>query len=218
MSELKQAQAVHLGLQDLLRSQAGRIAAEQARRRALLEQIRADKSMQVAALAALQQQARELDRRIQDLTREAKADRPAPEANSKPFRELKGLLNPPVSGMMVSRFGAYLNQALNVMNFRNGVDIKSEPGAAVRAVAGGKVLFADGFKGYGKMVIIDHGESYYTVYAHMDALAKPKGAGVAAGEPIGAVGEAGLEGFPKLYFEVRHHGKPQDPAAWLKRN
>jgi septal ring factor EnvC (AmiA/AmiB activator) len=86
----------------------------------------------------------------------------------------------------------------------------------VRAVCGGKVLFADWFKGYDKMMIIDHGDNYYTVYAHMDALAKQKGAGVAAGDQIGVVGEAGLDGFHKLYFEVRHHGKPQDPAEWLK--
>jgi septal ring factor EnvC (AmiA/AmiB activator) len=216
LADLKAQQAGRQDLQTQLSGQVSRIAVEKAGREDLLAKIRANKSLQIAALAALQDRARDLDRRIEDLRGETTVIGPATEPNSKPFRELKGLLNHPVSGMMVTHFGAYRNETLNVMNFRSGVDIKAEKGAAVRAVCSGKVLFADWFKGYGNMIIIDHGDSYYTVYAHMESMAARKGAGVAAGEVIGAVGEAGLEGFPKLYFEVRHHGKPQDPAQWLK--
>lgn len=218
VAELKEAQATRLRLQAELTTQAGRLDAEKAQRRVLLDQIRADKSLQTAALDALQRQAQDLERRIAAINREAAATGPALEPNSKPFQELKGLLNLPVSGMMVTRFGAYRNEALNVTHFRSGVDIKTEAGAQVRAVGGGKVLFAEPFRGYGNMVIIDHGDSYYTVYAQLDRLVKLKGQAVAAGEALGTVGDAGLEGFPKLYFEVRHHGKPQDPAEWLKKN
>jgi len=216
LAGLKQGHADRLGLQAELDRQAGRLAEEKGRRQRLLEQVRADKSLQLQALAALQQQAKDLDRRLGELKGEAAAAGPPPETNSKPFRELKGLLNLPVNGMMVTRFGPYRNEALNVMNFRSGVDMRTEPGTAVQAVCGGRVLFAEGFRGYGNMVILDHGDSYYTVYAHMESLAKRKGEPVAAGETLGAVGRPGIEGFAKVYFEVRHHGKPQDPAQWLK--
>ncbi len=78
------------------------------------------------------------------------------------------------------------------------------------------MLFADWFKGYGNMMIIDHGAHYYTVYAHVEEMFKSVGEQVRAGEVIATVGDTGsLEG-PRLHFEVRHHGKPVDPAEWFK--
>jgi septal ring factor EnvC (AmiA/AmiB activator) len=217
LAELKDRRRLRQDLQRQLSGQVQQMAAEKKRREALLAEIRADKSLQMAALAELQQQARSLDQRMADMKRDAAmTEEPGSGLNVKPFQELKGLLNQPVSGMMVSRFGAYRNEQFDVMNFRSGIDIKAERGAAVRAVGAGRVLFADWFKGYGNMVIIDHGESYYTVYAHLETMARRKGSDVTAGQLIGTVGEAGLEGFSKLYFEVRHRGKPLDPAQWLK--
>jgi septal ring factor EnvC (AmiA/AmiB activator) len=102
------------------------------------------------------------------------------------------------------------------MNFRSGIDIKSERGEPVQAVFAGKVLFADWFKGYGNMLIIDHGNSYCTLYANVEELFKQKGDAVESGEVIATVGDSGSLSGPGLYFEVRHHGKPEDPQLWLK--
>jgi septal ring factor EnvC (AmiA/AmiB activator) len=133
------------------------------------------------------------------------------------FSAHKGLLIMPVNGTIISSFGPYKNQKYNVTNFRSGIDIKADKGEPIRSVFKGKVLYCDWFKGYGNMIIIDHGHNYYTVYAHLEETFKSKGDEVDAGEVIATVGDTGsLEGA-RLHFEVRHHGKPVDPLTWLKK-
>jgi len=107
---------------------------------------------------------------------------------------------------------------LKSANFRNGIDIKAEPGEPIRAVHEGNTIYADWFKGYGNMIIIDHGNNYCTIYAHAEELFKAKGDPVDINEVIGTVGETGSMTGTKLYFEIRYHGKPIDPLSWLKRN
>jgi septal ring factor EnvC (AmiA/AmiB activator) len=103
------------------------------------------------------------------------------------------------------------------VNFRSGIDISADRGEPVYAVFPGQVLYSSWFKGYGNMLIIDHGGHYYTVYAHVEEIFKQKGERVEDNEVIATVGDSGsLEG-PGLYFEVRHHGKPLDPAKWIKK-
>jgi murein hydrolase activator len=79
------------------------------------------------------------------------------------------------------------------------------------------ILYAGWFKGYGKMIIIDHGQHYYTVYAHAEELFKDKGDSVESGEVIATVGDSGSISGPELYFEVRHYGKPVDPLEWIRK-
>ena len=84
------------------------------------------------------------------------------------------------------------------------------------AVADGAVIYADWFKGYGRLIILDHGGGYFTLYAHAAEIWARSGDSVSRGQVIGKVGDTGsLEG-PQLYFELRHKGKPQDPLAWLQ--
>ena len=135
---------------------------------------------------------------------------------SKKFLDQKGLLMMPVKGKIVSRFGSYKNFTYNVTNFRSGIDIQADKGEPIRAVCDGKILFANWFKGYGNMVIIDHNDNYYTVYAHIEDIFKKKGDAVETGEVVATVGDSGSLNGPELYFEVRHHGKPIDPLKWLK--
>ncbi|MDM8555257.1 peptidoglycan DD-metalloendopeptidase family protein [Desulfococcaceae bacterium HSG7] len=135
---------------------------------------------------------------------------------SKKFFAQKGLLMMPVKGKIVSRFGSYKNFTYNVTNFRSGIDIQADKGEPIRAVCDGKILFANWFKGYGNMVIIDHNDNYYTVYAHIEDIFKKKGDAVETGEVVATVGDSGSLNGPELYFEVRHHGKPIDPLKWLK--
>jgi septal ring factor EnvC (AmiA/AmiB activator) len=103
------------------------------------------------------------------------------------------------------------------MNFRSGIDIKAERGEPIRSVCSGKVLYASWFKGYGNIMIIDHGDNYYTVYGHIEELLKSQGDHVQKDEIVATVGDAGSRMGTKLYFEVRHHGKSLDPLRWLKK-
>lgn len=144
------------------------------------------------------------------------ASTPKAGETSQAFNKLKGLLNLPVSGKIVSSYGHYRNAELNVMNFRSGVLIRADRGEPIHAVANGTTLFADWFKGYGNMLIIDHGDHYYTVYAHLEALFKARGEPVDADEVIATVGDTATLAGSGLHFEVRHHGKPMDPLPWLR--
>jgi len=96
------------------------------------------------------------------------------------------------------------------------VDLAAEEGTPVRAVADGAVRFAGWFRGYGKIVILDHGEGYFTVSGHLADTAVALGERVAAGDPVGSVGETGSLSGPRLYFEIRRGGEPLDPAEWLR--
>jgi len=127
------------------------------------------------------------------------------------------LLNMPVKGNIVSFFGPYHNPKFNVVNFNSGIVIQADRGEPIRAVHDGKVLYSSWFKGYGNIIIIDHGDSYYTVYAHAEELFAAKGARVEKGEVVATVGDTGSLIGPSLHFEVRHHGRPVDPLKWIKK-
>ena len=150
------------------------------------------------------------------LNRESAGKAGDPSGASAPFSGLKGLLNMPVKGKITSSFGSYRNAAFNVTNFRSGIDIQTDKGEPVRAVHNGRILYASWFKGYGNMMIIDHGASYYTVYAHVEEMFKSIGDRVDGGDVIATAGDTGSMNGARLYFEVRHHGKPLDPMDWLK--
>jgi septal ring factor EnvC (AmiA/AmiB activator) len=99
--------------------------------------------------------------------------------------------------------------------FRKGIDFAAPAGASVRAVAPGEVRFAGWFRGYGKMVIVDHGEGYFTVSAHLDEIQVAVGDEVQADRALGTVGDTGSLAGPLLYFEIRHGSEPLDPSRWL---
>lgn len=122
----------------------------------------------------------------------------------------------PVKGKITFLFGPYKNPEFNVTNFRSGIGIKVKKGDPVRAVFKGTVVFSDWFKGYGNMIIIDHGNNYHTVYAHLEEVFKATGDLVETGEVIATAGDTGLISETTLHFEIRHHGKPLDPLHWLK--
>ena len=190
---------------------------EQSRRTKLLADIRKQKSLELAAIDALTQAAAALERKITSLnTAELEAVRDN-NASQLSFSAHKGLLIMPVNGKIVNLYGEYKNPKYNITNFRSGIDIKADQGEPIRSVFSGKVIYSEWFKGYGNMIIIDHGNSYYTVYAHMEETFKSKGDAVDAGEVIATLGDTGSITGAKLYFEVRHHGKPMNPLNWLKK-
>ena len=197
--------------------QIRQMSEERSMRQKLLGDIRDQKALELAAINALTLAADELDGKINALREEISNEDQDDIASQSTFSAHKGLLIMPVNGTIVSSFGPYKNRKYNITNFRSGIDIKAEKGEPIRSVFKGKVLYSDWFKGYGNMIIIDHSNNYYTVYAHLEEAFKTKGDDVEAGEVIATVGDTGsLEGAG-LYFEVRHHGKPVDPLLWLKK-
>ena len=173
-------------------------------------------ALEIAAIKSLEEAARTLDNVIKSLYTETdKTDHPD-RASLKGLDSLKGLLNQPVRGKIISHFGAYTDPKYNVANFRSGIDIAAERGEPIKSVEAGKIIYSGWFKGYGNMIIIDHGESYYTVYAHLEENFKSKGDLVETEEVIATAGDAGSLSGPGLYFEMRHHGKPVDPVEWFK--
>ena len=201
---------------DTYRENINHMATERKTRSQLLAYVRKEKSAQLAAIESLKQAARDLDEKIKNLGLGANPGVSGEYRTGESFQSYKGLLKLPVKGKIVSLFGKFKNTRYQVLNFRSGIEIQTDRGEPIQAVYAGKVLYADWFKGYGNMIIIDHGENYYTVYAHIEEAFKSTGDTVEAGEVIATVGDSGSITGPKLYFEVRHHGKPLDPMQWLE--
>jgi septal ring factor EnvC (AmiA/AmiB activator) len=194
---------------------------EQERRTALLGNIRNQKELEQAAFKALRQAALELDSTMASFEPPQGADtaRPAPDRPGihQRFDQYKGLLSWPVKGKIISFFGPYRDEKANLVNFQSGINISAERGEPIRAVSGGYVIFSSWFKGFGNMLIIDHGHHYYTVYAHLEEVFKVKGDRIDKDEVIATVGDSGSLIGPVLHFEIRHHGKPIDPLEWINK-
>jgi septal ring factor EnvC (AmiA/AmiB activator) len=193
------------------------VTADQSKRKKLLASIRTQKSLELASIESLKESAKNLNQKLTSLDKQQDSGVQLQKTSEKPITAFKGLLNMPVKGKIRFLFGPYKNKKFNVINFRSGIGIAAEKGEPVRAVYGGKIVYADWFKGYGNMIIIDHGTNYHTVYAHVEEIFKTTGDIVKTGEVIATVGDTGSMSGTKLQFEIRHHGKPLDPLNWLKR-
>jgi len=123
----------------------------------------------------------------------------------------------PVAGKVRAGFGRQIDREFKTATLRTGIEIAAPAGAPVAAIASGRVLFAGWFRGYGQMVILDHGGGDLSVSGYLDDIRVAAGDSVAAGQPIGSVGETGSSSGPGLYFEIRHDGKAVDPLLWLAK-
>ena len=132
------------------------------------------------------------------------------------FASLRGRLAWPADGRVVGEYGAQVHPRFGTKTFRNGIDIDVAEGTSITAVAPGHVLYTGWFRGYGNLIIVDHGGEYYTLYAHASNIRVAEGDEIKQGQAIGTVGDTGSLQGPRLYFEVRHGGRPQDPAQWLR--
>lgn len=201
-----------------LKSRLQTLDEEQRKRNRLLAKIRGEKKLTAAALTALQSAAEELDSTVRQLRpRKVQVNPETVPGSQSPFYTHKGLLSWPVKGKILSFFGPYRDKKYNVTNFQRGIDIQAERGEPIRAVADGYTIFAKWFKGFGNMMIVDHGNHYYTVYAYLEEFFKVKGDRVEKGEVIATVGDSGSLMGPALHFEVRHRGEPLDPLKWINK-
>jgi septal ring factor EnvC (AmiA/AmiB activator) len=118
----------------------------------------------------------------------------------------------PVSGRVAATFGSKRGDGPSW----KGVFIRAPEGAAIKAIAGGRVVFAEWLRGFGNLIIVDHGGQYMSIYGNNQSLLKRAGDVVKAGESIASVGNSGGNEESGLYFELRHQGRAFDPAGWVK--
>jgi murein hydrolase activator len=183
---------------------------EQARetRSRVLASLQSESRTRVQSLERLQHQKAGLEKLLHELERAV----PSFPANSQDaFARLHGKLVWPVSGRILAHFGETRAGGIKW----DGLRIATERGAAVRAVADGRVIYADWLAGLGLLAIVDHGNGYLSLYGHNERLFKAPGDRVTAGDSIAAAGDSGGQANPELYFEIRKAGKPIDPRPWF---
>jgi len=186
-------------------------------KRIYLTNITHEKESYERALQELERSASRVDSLLRELEnrRRAAMVRP-PVAGSLP-RGLKGLLPWPAEGDIVTFFGRQKHPTFNTYVQRKGIEIRTPEGSAIHAVMPGTVVYADWLKGYGLVIIIDHANGFFSLYAHASKILAIVGAQVTAGQAIGETGDTGMTGENTLYFELREGADPVDPLQWLSK-
>ncbi|MDP1538304.1 MAG: peptidoglycan DD-metalloendopeptidase family protein [Burkholderiales bacterium] len=205
--------------------QRKRLEQEKRVRTGVLSRVARDIRSQQREMRALQANENRLARLVDQLTKlvrkPAASGRPRPrnealpsrQSDGSPFNALRGQLALPVRGELGSRFGG--PRADGGVTWK-GLFIAAKSGEDVRAVADGRVVYADWLRGFGNLLILDHGDSYMTLYANAEALLKQVGDVIRSGEAVATVGNSGGNPESGLYFEMRHEGRPFDPLTWVK--
>ncbi len=200
----------------------GQLREQQRQQKVELEKTQASRG---ELLAQLEQELNSKDRRLKGLLADEKEleslilalaqaleDIPAEPGNHRPFAQMRGKLSWPVRGRLLERFG---NTRLGSLRWQ-GVIIGAKEGLPVRAVSHGRIAFADWLRGYGYLLIIDHGDGFMSLYGHNQTLHKDVGDWVSAGDTIASIGSSGGNDRSGLYFEIRRNGKPLNPAQWCR--
>ncbi|GAM10644.1 murein hydrolase activator EnvC [Geobacter sp. OR-1] len=206
------------------------IEEEKAKKAAYLSKLREKSKSQQASIRELEANARRLQAMIERLEantrksytrksakKQALGERdPLPPVADKGFSAQRGRLAIPVKGEILGQFGRHKHPEFNSYTISNGISISAPKGSDIRSVFDGQVIFSDYFKGYGNLVIIDHGGGYFSLYGHASRLNKRVGAQVSRNDVIASVGDLDSTKGAMLYFELRHLGKPIDPAPWFR--
>jgi len=136
-------------------------------------------------------------------------------SQSSGFAALKGRLPMPTEGTVEVGFGKVVNPKFNTVTVQKGWDVRAPWGTQVKAIAAGQVAYAGWLRGYGNVLIVDHGGGFHTLVAHLDSISRGVGEVVRSGDVVGTVGETGSLKGAYLYFEIRLDGEAVDPAAWV---
>jgi len=190
------------------------VLAEQARREKERERQRAEREA-AAKLAARKQSPQPPPKPSAEPPEKPTSVAKAPSSSTN-FSEMKGRLALPVQGSITGRFGGTRRGDDGAAGPSwKGVFIRAPAGADVRAVGSGQVVFADWLRGFGNLLVIDHGDGYLSVYGNNEALLRNAGEKVAVGDVVASVGNTGGNETPGLYFELRFQGRPFDPLTWV---
>ena len=199
---------------DSTRKKRQELEAQERKNKALIGEIKENRKTHLQTLEELKARAEQLQALLKKLLEE-EVSFPTPLI---PLYEKKGKLPWPIPGRVISSFGPQTHPQFKTTTKNNGIEISpKENYIIVKSIHAGKVVFADYFQGYGNLIIIDHGMTYYSLYGHCSDFLIKKGNLIEAEQPIALVGDIGsLEGV-SLYFEIRYKTKPLDPLQWLKR-
>lgn len=211
-----------------MESKKREIEGEKKKKAQFLTQVRADKKGYMSSLRELEANARSLQAMVEKLeakSRKSYTKRNKPIVGSGPqlpavpdkgFGSMKGHLSLPARGEIIGRFGRHKHPEFNSYTVSNGISIAAPNGTEIHSVYGGQVIFADYFKGYGNMVIVDHGGGFFSLYAHAERILKKVGSSVSRNDILASSGDTDSTRGPMLYFEIRYQGKPVDPAPWFR--
>jgi septal ring factor EnvC (AmiA/AmiB activator) len=208
-----------------VRDEVARAAADEGHKRAALEARAVTQRKLLGAAqedrAGHEQAVRELEEAARALNTEVRAlqQKPTPASPAEePVAKRRGkLLFPVESGTIETRFGRAVDERFNTVTVQRGIDVRCEAGTQVRAIHAGRVVHSGWFHGYGNLLIVDHGDGYFSLMAHLGTLARATGDEVRKGDVVGAVGDSGSLKGPYLYFELRQGQTPLDPDLWLAR-
>ena len=188
------------------------LVGEQRQRQRVISELSQKISGRDDELQALQADQKRLEELLKAVT-EAIVRLPPPR-DARPFPDMRGELPWPLRGRVLSAFGS--RQHNNRLVSR-GLTIQANQGDAIQAIHGGRVVFADWMRGFGFLIIVDHGDGYMSLYGHNQTLKRRTGDWVNAGDEIATAGSTGGQQRSALYFEIRHQGQPVDPITWIAR-
>jgi septal ring factor EnvC (AmiA/AmiB activator) len=195
------------------------IRKEAQKKQTLLTSVRREKQTRLRALREMQAAAQRLEKMMEEIARRALVkprQLPSGPPPGSGLAALRGRLEWPVRGRVSAPFGKFRHPEFSAEIVRKGIDIDAPEGGEIKAVEKGRVVYAERFSGYGNMVILDHGERYYTIYGHLAEIVKKNGESVTRGEVLGRAGESDSLAGAKLYFEIRKDGHSLDPVPWLR--
>lgn len=207
--QLKALKAELVKNTEKVRANEAELAGKKQGKEDLLASVKKEKSSYEKMLKEL----KEASRRLLDVIQESDKDT----YRAKGFSGLRGKLPWPVQGRIAIPYGSSRDPQFNTPVFRSGVFIQTGDDISAKAVHAGKVVFAEWFKGYGQLLIVNHGDGYHTLYGSLSEIFSKVGDIINSGQVIGRVGDSGVLNAPGLYFEVRYKGKPLDPLQWLKK-
>lgn len=201
-----------------------RLAGLRTQREKTVRSIQTQRQVYEAAAAELEKTARamqrllaQLERKRREETDRARSEGRTPQPYTGNFAQGQGRLDWPVRGTVIGSFGPESHPKWGTKTMNNGLDIQVPVGTSVRSVARGRVDYvSEDFGTYGQMVILNHGDGYYTLYGHLSSIAVAVGAEVTAGQTIARSGDSGSLKGPILHFEVRKGGTSLDPRNWLQ--
>lgn len=208
-NELKGFEAELAKNTEKVRSKESELAGHKAGKETLLASVQKEKSSYKKMLRELKAASKRLLKVIQESEKDT--------YRAKGFARLRGKLLWPVKGKIAIPYGSSRDPRFNTPVFKSGIFIKTGENINAKAVYAGKVVFADWFKGYGQLMIVNHGNGYHTLYGSLSEIFSRVGDIINRGQIIGRVGDSGIVDAPGLYFEVRYKGKPLDPLQWLKK-